>query len=121
YKLNTDDSLFDIASLLKEDSRVDFTAWSEKGWVHVLQGGKHEREFRYKPKGVLKDVYGQLWTVEGDSEVLDVSMNQSLKTIEYGDYPDALRRLYGALHSHKGEFLIVTAKEGYELGAAGYT
>ncbi|WCR28598.1 hypothetical protein L3476_07630 [Paenibacillus thiaminolyticus] len=37
------------------------------------------------------------------------------KTVRYGHYPDGLRRLSAALHSHEGEFLVVTAKPGYEL------
>jgi hypothetical protein len=35
--------------------------------------------------------------------------------LDYGQYPDVLERLSGALNSHKGEFLVVTAKPGYEL------
>ena len=35
--------------------------------------------------------------------------------IKYGDYPDGLARLYGALNSQKGDFLILDAKPGYEF------
>jgi hypothetical protein len=36
-------------------------------------------------------------------------------TLKYGEYPDVLKRLSGALNSHRGEFLVVTAKPGYEF------
>ena len=36
-------------------------------------------------------------------------------TLNYGQYPDALQRLSGALHSHPGKFLVVIVKAGYEL------
>ncbi|MDU5948086.1 MAG: hypothetical protein E6Z15_13660 [Paenibacillus macerans] len=39
--------------------------------------------------------------------------------LNYGKYPDALKRLQGALNSHEGRFLVVTAKPGYELTEAG--
>jgi hypothetical protein len=38
-----------------------------------------------------------------------------MNEIQYGDYPDALARLHGALHSHEGRFIIVDAKPGYEF------
>ena len=45
---------------------------------------------------------------------MDLSINKQ-NGINYGDYPDALARLYGALHSHAGRYIIVDAKPGYEF------
>ena len=35
--------------------------------------------------------------------------------IQYQDYPDALARLHGALHSQDGRVIIVDAKPSYEF------
>ena len=37
------------------------------------------------------------------------------RQLTYGKYPDALARLYGAMHSHPGRYVIVTVQPGYEL------
>ena len=50
----------------------------------------------------------------GDHSILNLSIDSGGQ-IEYGDYPDALARLYGALHSHEGRFIIVDAKPQYEF------
>ncbi|MBD2871121.1 alkaline phosphatase family protein [Paenibacillus arenilitoris] len=115
YKLSAGDSLRDIAGRLNEEARIDFTAWKEDGWIQVMQAGADGRSFRYHPGGGYKDRYGQKWTVEGDAAALDVRLNEREPSLAYGNYPDALRRLFGALHSHEGEYLVVAAKEGYEL------
>jgi predicted AlkP superfamily pyrophosphatase or phosphodiesterase len=114
YNLQPTGSLKDIANVLKAEKRVDFISWKENGWIHVAQAGT-SMEFKYKPHGKIKDTYGQSWTVENDPEVLDLQINKHLNTLQYKEYPDALRRLYGALNSHEGDFLVVSAKEGYEL------
>ncbi|MNJ63513.1 hypothetical protein D3C77_594210 [compost metagenome] len=35
--------------------------------------------------------------------------------MSYDQYPDVLKRLSSALRSHQGDFLVVTAKPGYEF------
>ncbi|MFC7679979.1 alkaline phosphatase family protein [Paenibacillus sp. GCM10028914] len=114
YKLNTDKSLRDMAHLLVTDPRIDFVSWKEKGWIHAVKGDP-AKEVLYKAGGKLVDPYKQNWTVKQNSNVLDLKINTLNKSLTYGQYPDALQRLYGALHSHAGEFLVVTAKPGYEL------
>ena len=66
-------------------------------------------------KGNLVDQYRQTWTVKQNAEVLDLTVNADDRTLDYGQYPDVLERLSGALNSHTGDFLVVTAKPGYEL------
>lgn len=114
YKLNTTDSLRSMANRLKDEERIDFIAWKQNGWIHVLQGGT-TKEFRYKPTGKTIDAYGQSWTLGNHPEVLDLQLAKDQDTVQYREYPDALKRLYGALNSHEGDFLVVTAKSGYEL------
>ncbi|ALS22569.1 alkaline phosphatase family protein [Paenibacillus naphthalenovorans] len=114
YKLKADRSLRDMANALKSDPRIDFIAWKENEWIRAVQGGSF-KELAFKANGRLTDPYRQKWTVEQDAEVLDVKINASEGTLAYGQYPDALQRLSGALNSHPGEFLVVTAKPGYEL------
>ncbi|XID93107.1 alkaline phosphatase family protein [Paenibacillaceae bacterium WGS1546] len=114
YGLKGNHSLPDIADRLKRDSRVDFVAWKDKGWVRVVQGGT-SKTFKYKAKGNLTDRYKQTWTAAEDESVLDLKINAADRTLAYGEYPDGLRRLQGALNSHRGDYLVVTAKPGYEL------
>ncbi|AZK47478.1 alkaline phosphatase family protein [Paenibacillus lentus] len=113
YSLKSD-KLKDIASNIRTDQRIDIISWKEGEWINVI-GDEIAEVLRYKMNGNLTDPYGQKWTVEQAPDVLDLSINSEDQTIRYGKYPDVLRRLYGALHSHSGEFLVVTAKPGYEL------
>ncbi|UNK21275.1 alkaline phosphatase family protein [Paenibacillus sp. N3/727] len=114
YKLNTDKSLRSIANLLSADPRVDIVSWKENNWIHAVQG-ETSREVMFKGSGQLLDPYQQKWTIEHDPDVLDIKIDTANHTINYGQYPDVLQRLSGALSSHSGEFLVVTAKPGYEL------
>ncbi|AIQ62189.1 phosphodiesterase [Paenibacillus stellifer] len=114
YKLKPNRSLQNLADTLSRDERIDFIAWQEKNWIHVIQGGTAKR-FKYKEKGNMIDCYKQSWTIEQDSGVLDLKVNADDGRLEYGAYPDALQRLASALHSHQGDFMVVTAKPGYEL------
>ncbi|MCA0755881.1 alkaline phosphatase family protein [Paenibacillus sp. N4] len=114
YALKENQPLKNTAELLLTDPRIDFVAWKEKEWIRVIQASTL-KQLKYKAGGGLKDSYNQAWTIEQDGTVLDLKVNTAGGSVAYGDYPDALRRLSGALHSQNGEFLIVTAKPGYEL------
>lgn len=109
------DKLSDIANLLRTDSRVDVISWKENDWIHVIQGGDSTKELKYQTNGKLIDSYQQKWKVEGDTDLLDLKINNNKQSIAYGKYPDGLQRLSGALNSHHGNFLVVTAKSGYEF------
>ncbi|MNI33016.1 hypothetical protein D3C73_869420 [compost metagenome] len=89
-------------------------SWKEEEWIHVIQG-ETAKELRFKANGNLMDPYQQKWTVESELDVLDLQVNTKDHTLKYGQYPDALQQLSGALNSHQGEFIIVTSKTGYEL------
>ncbi|OUS77748.1 phosphodiesterase [Paenibacillus sp. MY03] len=114
YNLKADKPLRDIADLLKTDPRIDIISWKEKEWIYAIQG-ENSKELRFKANGKLIDPYQQKWTVEQNAEVLDLKINTQHHTLKYGHYPDVLQRLSGALFSHPGNYLVVTAKPGYEL------
>ncbi len=114
YSLNKERSLRDTARLLTNDPRIDFIAWKEKEWINVIQGSS-SKQLKYKAGGSLTDSYNQSWTVEQDYKVLDLKVQSSTQSLDYDQYPDVLKRLSGALHSHSGDFLVVTAKPGYEF------
>ncbi len=114
YSLDPDVSIGGrVARLLRDESRIDLLAWKENDWNAVTRSG-FKGTFRFKPKGAVKDIYGQTWTAEGDWSIVGATADDDGR-IAYDEYPDALRRLDAALHSHAGEFLIATAKEGYEF------
>ncbi|MBU8879171.1 alkaline phosphatase family protein [Bacillus sp. FJAT-29790] len=112
YKISKGISIKDIARRLQSDSRIGWIAWKEKDMIHVISG-EHEGMLTFHSGGPFSDVYNQVWSLDGNSSILDLTIRN--KQITYGDYPDALARLYGAIHSQVGEFLIVDAKSGYEF------
>ncbi|WP_316569009.1 alkaline phosphatase family protein [Neobacillus sp. YIM B06451] len=117
YTLNEEKELIeDIAMLLTGDNRVDVIAWKNGRQIKVRSGGIGG-EIRFQPGGVLQDQYGQLWELEGNMEILDLSVKDN--RVQYGLYPDALARLYSCLHSHEGEFLAVSARPGHEFAGEG--
>lgn len=123
YSLKPEVTLGEIADTLKTDPRIDIISWQEDGWIHCIKAG-NSASMKFKAGGELKDDYDQSWTVQGAEQVLDLTRRSEAgragKTrIGYGQYPDPLSRLQGALRSHEGRFLVVTAKPGYELAEAG--
>ncbi|MFB5265855.1 alkaline phosphatase family protein [Paenibacillus enshidis] len=101
-----------IAEPLSADNRIDFIAWKEEGWITAARNGQ---ELRFKAGGTWTDGYQQKWTIEGQMELLDLEPDEFAYEIRYGKYPDVLQRIYGSLNSHRGRYLIVGAKPGYEL------
>lgn len=123
YSLKPENSLKEIADVLRNDPRIDLITWQEDGWIHCVKAGD-PAAMRFKAGGDWIDPYNQSWSVQGTEQILDlkresISERNQTRHITYGKYPDPLRRLQGALQSHEGRFLIVTAKPGYELAEAG--
>ncbi|WP_340404776.1 alkaline phosphatase family protein [Bacillus smithii] len=112
YTLDHNISFSEIASKLKHDSRIGFIAWKENDWIHVANE-KAKDTFQFRPNGKFTDPYNQSWTLEGDASILDLAIKEN--NIQYGNYPDALARLYSSFHSHNGRYLIVDAKPGHEF------
>lgn len=114
YNLKSASTIHRLINLAASEKRIDLTVWKENGWIHVIRNGI-PGEFRFKASGPIRDKYGQKWTLGNHSEVLDLQIHAD--RLDYGLYPDALARLAGALNSHKGQFLVMTAKQGYEFAA----
>lgn len=110
--------LADVVSILAKDTRNTQIAWkvSNTGYC-VLQGGT-EKQLLFSQVGPYQDVYGQGWSFEGDLSVVDAKVSGG-KTIEFGQYPDALTRLISALEARGGSRVVVSAASGYEYQAVG--
>ncbi|EJL28065.1 alkaline phosphatase family protein [Brevibacillus sp. BC25] len=112
YALNSRISLSDIVKRLQREPTLDIIARKENKKI-VVTAGKINREFAYQPNGPFTDPYGQTWAFSGDPRLLDITINKD--RITYGKYPDALARLYGAMNSHEGRYVVVTVQPGHEL------
>ncbi|WP_188205956.1 alkaline phosphatase family protein [Alkalibacillus aidingensis] len=112
YLMNDEIDYLEVATKLNKDSRIDFLSWHQDG-ENIVVNGDSKDALEFKPGTEFTDQFDQSWNVSGDSTVLD--MNVKNDTIHFGQYPDALSRLHGALHSHEGRILIVDAKPGYEF------
>jgi len=91
---------------------VDLAAWMEEGWATVRRPG---REVRFRPGAGPADPYGRPWELEGDPLALDIRVSEGL-FLRYGDYPDALERLWGCLHSPRCGDVVLSATPGYTFG-----
>ncbi|AIE58940.1 type I phosphodiesterase/nucleotide pyrophosphatase [Bacillus methanolicus MGA3] len=113
YSLDTQKvPLDDIARILQTDNRIDVIALKREKTITVTSG-IHGGYFHFHPEGDFVDEYGQSWYIEGNNEILDLEIMN--KRIKYGDYPDALARLYAPFFSHEGKYIIVSAKPGHEF------
>lgn len=101
-----------ILEKLQSESRIDIIAWKRGQGVVVKEGGS-EREVYFEPGGSYIDEYGSAWNIEGEWTALDLSFHEG--TLEYGDYPDVLARLYGALYSQDIPMIVVNARPRYEF------
>lgn len=106
-----------LADLMNE-ARFDLIAWKEASSVCVAEGGSG-RKLTYSPGGKYKDVYGQNWEIKGDLHTLDLHIEED-RFIRYGDYPDGLARLYGALFSQDIPLIVITARPHFELKSRYY-
>lgn len=105
--------LREILNILKEEERIGFIAWKEEQMSYVVSPQSDEALI-FSPSGTYVDEYEQSWNLDGDISILDLAINDKGR-IQYRNYPDALARLYGALHSQKGHVMIVDAKPSYEF------
>jgi predicted AlkP superfamily pyrophosphatase or phosphodiesterase len=70
-------------------------------------------ELRFTPGGELTDLRGQAWSVEGELSVLRIEIQDGrlLST----EYPDALTRIWSALHCPNAGEVLLSAAPGYEF------
>jgi predicted AlkP superfamily pyrophosphatase or phosphodiesterase len=101
-----------IQNQLLSESRFDIVAWKKDQGILVKEGGS-QRNIYFEPGEEITDIYGVSWNIQGEREVLDLSEEQGI--ICYGDYPDVLSRLYGALYSQDLPMIVITARPRYEF------
>ena len=107
---------------LSVEARFDLVAWKEGAWVQVFRPGAGY-VLRFTKENIANertwtDIYGMKWHICGDWRVLD--LKERAGTLEYGDFPDALARLHGALFSQEGPVIVVNARARYEIKTAFY-
>ncbi|WP_096188839.1 alkaline phosphatase family protein [Evansella halocellulosilytica] len=101
-----------VIEQLKDDTRLDIIAWYEDNKTNVVSG-EQSGTFSFYKGGTFFDQFGQSWTIEGNEKLLNLAIKSN--EIIYNHYPDALARLSSSLHSHGGDYIVVTAKPGYEF------
>jgi predicted AlkP superfamily pyrophosphatase or phosphodiesterase len=70
-------------------------------------------ELRFRSGGDLTDLRGRRWGLDGDPAVLD--LETSAGTVSSRTYPDALGRIWDALHCRTSGELLLSAAPGYEF------
>jgi hypothetical protein len=100
-----------VAEVLSGRVGVDLASWREDGWVVVRRVG---REMRFRPGSGATDRYGDSWEISGDHRALGVEISGG--ELRYGDYPDALSRLWGCLASSRAGDVVLSASPGHTFG-----
>jgi len=90
---------------------VDLAAHEDAGWVVVRKPG---RELRFMPGTGPTDPAGRSWELLGDIDALDLRISGDV--LVYGDYPDALERLWGSVRSSRAGDVVLSASPGYTFG-----
>jgi hypothetical protein len=90
---------------------VDLATHEEAGWVVARKSG---RELRFRPGAGPKDPAGRSWELDGDAGALDLRLSED--ALMYGDYPDALERLWGSVRSSRAGDILLSASPGYTFG-----
>ena len=91
---------------------VDLAAWRDDDWGVVR---RHDRELRFRPAAVgAQDATGRTWELSGDPRAADLEIMGD--RIRYGEYPDALERLWGCLRSPRCGDVVLSATPGYTFG-----
>lgn len=96
-----------VARRLDPVRGVDLAAWREDGRLRVLRGG---RELSFRPAPGSESG----WDIDGDSVALDLSVSGS--GVSYGEYPEALERLWGGMGTSRTGDVMLSAEPGYTFG-----
>jgi hypothetical protein len=70
-------------------------------------------ELRFQSGGDLVDLRGARWSVEGDTAALELEVSDG--RVWSSTYPDALSRLWSALHCPRTGDVLVSAVPGHEF------
>jgi hypothetical protein len=97
-------------AVLSELEGVDLIM-TRQGEEAVVRG--HRGELRFTAGGELTDLRGERWSVEGELAVLraEIQDGRFLST----EYPDALARVWSALHCPNAGEVLLSAAPGYEF------
>ncbi len=109
--LRGDVELESVVERLAGRRGVDLAAWIEGEWAVVRRLG---REVRFRPGSGPEDPFGRSWDLGGDPRALDIEVSGGL--LRYGEYPDALERLWGCLYSPRCGDVVLSATPGYTFG-----
>jgi hypothetical protein len=90
---------------------VDLTMHMAGGEAIVRSSSRGE--LRFAAGGELVDAREQLWSVEGDFDVLGATTDDG--HFDAPDYPDALARIWSALHCATAGDILLSAAPGYEF------
>ena len=90
---------------------VDLAAHEDEGWGLVRRAG---RELKFRPGDGPADPAGRSWELAGDPEALEIKVSGD--ALRYGDFPDALERLWGSVRSPRAGDVILSASPGYTFG-----
>ncbi len=109
--LREDVELGDVVENLLGRRGVDLAAWMEGEWAMVRRLGS---AIRFRPGPGPGDTFGRSWELEGDPRALDLDVSGG--EVRYGEYPDALERLWGCLGSSRCGDVVLSAAPGYTFG-----
>jgi hypothetical protein len=95
---------------VQELEGVDLTMWMD-GEEAVIRG--HRGELRFAPGSSVQDARGHGWELDGPLAVLRAELQDGrlLST----EYPDALMRVWSALHCENAGEILLSAAPGYEF------
>jgi hypothetical protein len=124
----TGDEAERIASALLVDERIDQIFWrprdvgvAQEGYVVVTRA---RGRLRFWPgeggPRTARDVYGQLWSWEGDLGAVDGQLDERGRLC-FPEYPNAFERVAAGLDHEQAGPIWVTARPGYSLHLASTT
>ena len=109
--LGEEENPWELGRALTRYRGVDLAAWRDGGWAVVRRLG---REVCFRPGDGPADAFGRRWEVEGDERTL--GMEVSGAEVRYGEYPDALGRLWGCLGTGRCGEVVLSAAPGFTFG-----
>jgi hypothetical protein len=90
---------------------VDLVLWLTDSGEAVVQS--QHGELRFAPGGELDDARGRNWSVEGEPAVLAAQLGDG--RFQSHEYPDALARIWSALHCPRAGDVLLSAAPSFEF------
>ncbi len=101
-------------AVVEELDGVDLVMWCLRGGDAPEAVVRSSRgELRFASGGELEDDRGRRWSVEGDLATLEAIVEDGHFRCE--EYPDALARIWSALHCPTAGDVLLSAAPGYEF------